>query len=52
MRNVEIKTLYNENLYNLDIWECGGDEEFKDVRSIPYKDTNVFIVCFAYEHFY
>ena len=46
-KNFESKIKYQNKEITLDIWDTGGQDEFKSVRPISYNETDVFIVCFA-----
>ena len=46
-KNYENNVEYDGQNYTLDIWDTGGQEEFRSVRPVSYNGADVFIVCFA-----
>lgn len=38
---------YNENKYNLTLWDTAGQEEFEELRKLSFQDTDVFLLCYA-----
>ena len=46
-KNFENKVEYQGKEVTLDIWDTGGQEEFRSVRPVSYNGADVFIVCFA-----
>ena len=46
-KNFESKIEYKGKQIALDIWDTGGQEEFKAIRPVSYQGANVIIVCFA-----
>ena len=46
-KNFENKVEYLGKEVTLDIWDTGGQDEFKSVRPVSYNGADVFIVCFA-----
>ena len=46
-KNFESKIEYKGKQIALDIWDTGGQEEFKGIRPVSYLGADVIIVCFA-----
>ena len=45
--NFESKIEYEGRTIALDIWDTGGQDEFREVRKTTYAKADVFIFCFA-----
>ena len=45
--NFENKVEWEGKTITLDIWDTGGQDEFKPVRVVSYANTDVFIFCFS-----
>ena len=46
-KNFETKSEYKGKQISLDIWDTGGQAEFKQIRPVSYQGADVIIVCFA-----
>ena len=38
---------FNDKLFNLDIYDTAGQEDYEKLRLLAYPQTDVFLVCFS-----
>jgi len=38
---------YNGQTYHLNLWDCAGQEDYKEMRKLSYPNTDVFLICFS-----
>ena len=44
------KIIYNNNLYNFEIWDTPGQEKFESLNKIFFKDANIVFIFFNYNN--
>lgn len=45
--NYQATMMYKESIYSLNLWDCAGQEDYKDMRKLSYPYTDVFILCYS-----
>jgi Ras-related C3 botulinum toxin substrate 1 len=45
--NYSSNIMYNEKLYSLNLWDCAGQEDYRDMRKLSYPNTDVFVLCYS-----
>ena len=41
---------YKKQTVLLELWDTAGQEEFDRIRPLSYKDTHIFLLCFAVDN--
>jgi len=45
--NYECSLLHEQKIYSLSLWDCAGQEDYKDMRVLSYPYTDIFILCYS-----
>jgi Ras-related C3 botulinum toxin substrate 1 len=45
--NYSTTMLYNDSIMSLNLWDCAGQEDYKDMRKLSYPNTDVFVLCYS-----
>ncbi len=45
--NYACTLMYENTIVSLNLWDCAGQEDYKDMRKLSYPYTDVFILCYS-----
>ena len=45
--NYSCNMIYNGQTFNLQLWDTAGQEDYANVRSLSYTDTDIFLICYS-----
>jgi Ras-related C3 botulinum toxin substrate 1 len=45
--NYSANSIHQERPISLNLWDCAGQEDYKDMRKLSYPYTDVFVLCYS-----